>query len=342
MGCEKSKIIALACDSSLSTGEGFLAHSIIDLMSERYFVSIYDDFVMRRLGCHRLLRDRFLPMYVFAVCVVQRLAGNQVILLNYVPIWNFLNCFLTRCGVRLGPVTGSALMVPARSSWHVRFMRLQVQSLLIRISCMLLSRHTPLWCATPSVYQTLKKAGLKQLYFGFPFLSRIEIQSPQPVKFDVFIYSGTHDIKNHEAVRQWFQTIASTNLKVCYVGPNLPLKYSHVWTYEHLHTDVFDTKLACSSLYLSFSFEDAGITGFKALAFGVPVLCPRSSGLANALEYREMYCYSDVYDSSDILQRVEQLLPAAQQRLISDACRTFFIKLKDQSTASASAWLGAL
>lgn len=339
----RPSLLAIGCDLSAVTGEGFLALSIVDLMQSRFSVSIYSDLIMQGLGQHGLLRDRLLPLYVFIVCIAQRLAGRRVVLLNYVPIWNFLNSFLTRCGVRLAPVTGSALVVPARARRCDRLLRLHLQKLLIGATCFLLSRRFVLWCATPSVYQTLKTAGFPQLYFGFPFLSRIHARVPQPVIFDVFIYSGTHTIKNHEAVCRWLHYTASTDLKVCYVGPNLPEKYSQVQAFEQLPEDAFNSMLARSALYVSFSFEDAGITGFKALAFGVPVLCPTSSGLAYALEYSDTYCFTDPFDSPDILQRVECLLPEARDRnRSSNACHSVFYQLQEQSTAAAAAWLASL
>ncbi len=298
---------------------------------------------MHWLRQYPLLRDRLLPFYIFILCIVQRLAGRRVVLLNYVPIWNCLNSFLTRCGVRLGPITGSALILPARPNWRVRLARLHIQKLLIAATSFVLSNRDVVWCATPSVYQSLKRSGFHQVYFGFPFLSRIKVQEPLPVVFDVFIYSGTHGIKNHDAVCKWLQHTVSIDLKVCYVGPKLPSMYSHVQSFEKLPEDTFNSMLARSAVYISFSCEDAGITGFKALAFGVPVLCPSHSGLAYALKYSDTHCFADPFNSHDILQRLERLLPEARHRnRSSDACHAAFYQLQEQSTTAAKAWLASL
>jgi hypothetical protein len=340
---EKTKIYAIACDFSPNTGEGFLARSIVDLMRSIYAVSVYTDFLMRWFQRSDFLRDRLLPLYVFIICVVQRLTGKRVVLLNYTPIWNCLNGLLTRCGVCLGPITGSALMLPARANWYVRLLRTHVQKLLIAATLFTISHRRVIWCATPSVYKTLKRDGFRQLFFGFPFLSSIKIKAPQRALFDVFIYSGTHGIKNHGAVCQWLQQVSSSDLKVCYIGPNLPQKYSNIQSFEMLQEEAFNSMLACSAIYISFSFEDAGVTGFKALAFGVPVLCPVQSGLGFALDYSAINCFADPFDSLNILHKVERLLPEARQRTgISDECHKVFYQLQQQSASAAGAWLSAL
>lgn len=334
------QIHAIACDLSPETGEGFLALSLIDLMRTRFDVKIYTDCVVRRLRSNPLLRDRVLPIYLFCVCLVLRIRRHKVALLNYVPIWNFLNAFLARCGVRLAPMTGSALIVPARASIGERLKRKYFQKLFIMATERLLPVRTLLWCATPSVYLELQRAGLRNLYFGFPYLNKIQPVAPVVPVYDIFIYSGTHPIKNHEAVRQFLAHPIARQFKICYVGPTTGENCLGVDFYRAIPEDEFNLLLAKSRLYVTFSYEDAGITGFKALSYGIPVLCPRTSGLAYAIEYDESYCYPDPYDTMEILNRIVYLL-SNPQAACRDLTQTYH-QLKEKSRISSATWLSSL
>jgi glycosyltransferase involved in cell wall biosynthesis len=337
------KLFAIGCDVSALTGEGFLALSLIELLQSRFEVVVYSDPLIRLLRRHPLLRDRVLPLYIWLVCCVLRLLGQRVVLLNYVPIWNFLNALLARMGVRLAAMTGSVLMLPAKANWRMRLQRLHVQKLLMVLTIRLLPKHYLMWCATPSVYQALQQADVQPLYFAFAFLQSIQIQPPVIAEYDVFIYSSTHAIKNHAAVEAWLQESASSGLRVCYVGPALLKNYAHVQVCTRLDENAFNEMLARAALYLSFSHEDAGITGIKALAFGVPVVCAYQSGLAYVLDYSHVSCYTDPFNATDILNKVQQQVVLGRQREQSSAaCQAVFLKHKNNFNKAAAAWLEAV
>lgn len=339
MMISRLQIYVVGCDLSPETGEGFLALSLIDLMQTRFAVKVYTDWMVRFLRRSPLFRDRVLPIYIFFVCLVLRVGQHKVVLLNYVPIWNFLNAFLARFGVRLAPITGSTLLVPARPTMCEWVKRKYVQKLLILLTECFLPRRTFLWCATPSVFLELQRAGMENLCFGFPYLNKIQPLSPVSPVFDVFIYSGTHAIKNHEAVRQFIAHPMAHRLKVCYVGPTLG-NQPHISSHCGISEEEFNQLLAKSRLYVTFSYEDSGITGFKALAYGVAVLCPQKSGLAFSLEYDESHCYPDPHDADEIHNRITLLLatPPASRKDLTET----FHHLKDKSSTSADTWLLSL
>lgn len=330
----------VGCDLSPETGEGFLALSLIELMRSCFDVTIYTDRFTQILSSFDLFRDRVLPFYLFIVCLTLRLFGYRVVLLNYVPIWNFLNALLAFCGVRLAPITGSVLITPARASFWERIKRLYLQRALIKIFELLLPRRTFFWCATPSVFLRLQNAGLRNLCFGFPYLNKIEPAPKMTKTFDLFIYSNSHPVKNHKAVIKFLSSQSSLGLKICYVGP--PLKtHPNVTSFSGVLEKDFNHLLACSRLYLTFSFEDAGITGFKALAYGIPVLCPRSSGLAFAVQYDVSNCFIDPYNIDDVLSKSIFLLsPEAvnQNSLMIQK----FNKQKENYNEAASKWVTSL
>jgi glycosyltransferase involved in cell wall biosynthesis len=337
---QRESMYVVGCDLSPETGEGFLAISLIELVQTRFSVIVYTDKLVQILRSHPLLRDRFLPLYLFTVCVVLRLGSHRVVLLNYVPIWNFLNAILARCGVQLAPITGSVLIVSARASLRERFIRLYFQRALITLSAWLLPRRSFVWCATPSVFLQLQNAGLKNLAFGFPYLHKIKPLPPMPKTFDLFIYSNAHPTKNHEAVRQFLASPLTRRFNICYVGPATET-HSNVLSFSLIPEEEFNQLLARSRLYLTFSFEDAGITGFKALAYGMPVLCPNSSGLAYSVQYEGPYCFADPYDLEDICSKVSTLLSCKLLKEKSKLTKKFD-QIKEQNNDASIKWISSL
>lgn len=337
---QRKTACVVGCDLSPETGEGFLANSLIELVGARYVVTVYTDRIVRALRSRPFLRDRVLPLYLFVVCLALRLGTHKVVLLNYVPIWNFLNAIMACCGVRLGPITGSVFVVPARAGLKELIMRLYLQRVLIMLSERLLPRRTFLWCATPSVFMQLQRAGLKNLDFGFPYLNNINPMTPMTKTFDLFIYSNAHPVKNHDAVRQFLTSPLTRGFNICYVGQEAETHHN-VLSFRSIPEENFNKLLARSRLYLTFSFEDAGITGFKALAYGIPVLCPRSSGLAFSVQYEEAYCFGDPYNVEDISSRAFSLL-RCDTVLQKSKMTEKFKQLKEKYNDASIKWVSSL
>ncbi len=330
----------VGCDISSETGEGFLANSLIELVQTRFDVTVYSDWFVQSFRSHQLLRDRVLPLYFFLVCMLLRLGRHRVVFLNYVPIWNFLNAILARCGVKLGPITGSVLVVPTRASLKERIIRLYLQRIFITLSEWLLPRRSFLWCATPSVFLRLQNSGLRNLGFGFPYLNKIESEPLMVKSYDLFIYSNRHPIKNHAAVLQFLASPLTRGFKICYVGPTTKTQ-QNVSSFGPISEKEFNHLLASSRLYITLSFEDGGITGFKALAYGIPVLCPRSSGLAFAVQYGDSYCFKDPYNIEDIVNRASFLLRSwtvEQKSILIE----HFDKLKEKYDNTSIKWVSSL
>jgi glycosyltransferase involved in cell wall biosynthesis len=117
------------------------------------------------------------------------------------------------------------------------------------------------------------------------------------------------------------------------------LPHSKLVSFNAVPEEQFNALLSRSALYLSFSFEDAGITGLKALAFGVPILCPHQSGLAYAVEYRTENCYLDPFDFADITSLARNILSSQSD---PDRYRRHFTDLKEKSNEAATAWLESM
>ena len=335
-----SRLYILGCDLRLDTGEGFLANSIISELKSSHDVLVYEDPIIHFLRMSNFARDRIQPIYIFFVGLLLLVRKKKVVVVNYIPIWNFLNSLLVRFGAQIGPVTGSVGIVPKESNFFDKFCREYLQVTLIHFFLKLCPREIFLWAATPSVMCQFQEYKFRNLAFAFPFASYIEELEVSDKKFDIFIYSSNHPIKNHPAMLRALDILRADNYSICYVGPSLERSYEGVTCYSNLSESEFNRHLASSKLYISFSNEDAGITGMKALAYGLPVLCPLQSGLSFMTSFDQSYTYNDPYDSLEIANKANYLLGKAS--FFRDKSKRYFFKLRADSMRVLSKWSKAL
>jgi len=331
-----NKLYAFGCDFSPDTGEGFLANAILSHVQRTNDVVVYGDPVVRLLRRRPLSRDRLLPLYLFVVILGYLARNRRVLLLNYAAIWNFLNAALVRFGASLGPITGSVFIVPRSARLRDRVLRLYIQRILVGAFLRLYPRGRLVWAATPSVMAQFERAQMPRLTFGFPFAVHVVARNCADKKFDIFIYSGHHPIKNHSAALAAVSTLASANYKVCYVGPDFVGNGLSVTAFFNLPEALFNQYLGESRLYISFSFEDAGITGMKALAFGVPILCPARSGLAYMTAYDAEFCYDDPDALDDICDKAGHILSRPQD--YSTRAALYFSRARSATAQSIEIW----
>lgn len=336
-----NKLFVFGCDLRRSTGEGFLANALLEYLRCFCDVIVYDDPVVRVLCRTPLARDRLLPVYLFFVILAYRVLKRRVVLLNYAPIWNFLNAALVRLGAGIGPITGSVLVLPRRPTLLDRFLRVHLQRVFVKIFLVLYPREKLIWAATPSVMRRLKRENMSEAIFGFPFAAYIDAKKKfSEKKFDIFVYSGRHRIKNHEAALKAVRALSSKNYRVCYVGSDYAAPSSSVSVFESLPEDVFNQHLGQSRMYVSFSFEDSGITGLKALALGVPILCPYQSGLAHMIGNNNKFCYTDPYSIDEILKKSYDILGSSND--YGELAFQYFLGEKSATTKCLEDWLASL
>ena len=303
---KRNRILAfIACDISTKTGEGYLANALINYTENISFKRkyVYTDVIVRLLRKNEFFRDRVLPFYLFVISVFLLLIGHRVVVLNYVPIWNFLNAILVRFGAVIGPVTGSLTSIPHNAGIIVRFLRGTLQLAFARVFRLVYPANEFIWAATKSVSTFL---GQEKAIFGLPYIFNIKplSSSDDMEKYDIFVYSSNHPIKNHKVLTIFLDFLQDENYKVCYVGPEVK---SHNFLCQHkkLCESEFNQKLAQSNLYLSFSYEDSGITGLKAMASKIPILCPKKGGLSKFLKQNKYMCFDDINNFTEILSKIK-------------------------------------
>lgn len=335
-----SEILAFACDVASDTGEGFLAQAVLAQIAATESVCLYCDPIVERLRTVPLARDRLLPIYLALVILFSLLARRKCLLLNYVPIWNFMNAGLTRLGLRLGPVTGSVGVLPARPGRRERWVRGVLQRVLAVTAMKLLAPTKCYWAATPSVHDALSARIASPVVFGFPVAPHVRERCVTEKDYDFFFYSTNHPLKNHAAALALAERLAGAGYKVFCVGDGFSEASPLLTARSRLDEGEFNAILAGSRVFVSTSFEDAGITCLKALASGVPALCPRSSGMAVMVENDATWCFDDPYETDVVSSRATALLNSSESA--APIARLRFRRAKEAAAAAFAIWKSSL
>ncbi len=335
-----SGILAFACDVAPDTGEGFLAQAVLAQIAATESVTLYCDPIVERLRAVPFARDRLLPLYLGLVILVSLFARRKCLLLNYVPIWNFMNAGLTRLGLRLGPVTGSVGVVPARPGLRDRWVRGGLQRTLAVTTMKLLAPTRCYWAATPSVHGALSTRIASPVVFGFPVAPHVRERWATDKAHDFFLDSTGHPLKNHPAALALAKRLAEAGYKVFCVGDGFSAVSPLLTARSRLDESEFNAILAGSRVFVSTSFEDSGITCLKALASGVPAFCPRSSGMAVMVENDAAWCFDDPYETDVVASRAIELLNNSESA--APVARMRFQRAKQAAAEAFAFWKSSL
>lgn len=321
---DDKSIVLFACDVSQHTGEGFLANAVLAKLPENRALYVYNDPIVTWLRLYSFARDRLLPLYLTWVIALHLLARKRCVLLNYTPAWNFINAALTRLGLRLGPITGSIGVIPELATNRQSWMRGTLQDCMVRMTCYLLPPDRLQWAATPTVRTVLSATSKFPVVFGFPSVLCVSASPAATKRFDYFFYSNAHPIKNHGASLLLAEQLARAGYRLCCIGDGFSDLRGDVTAYRRVDEAKFNSALAASKVFVSTSYEDAGITAIKALANGVPILCPQQSGMAVMAQGDPRWCYPNPYNTSEVFGRAVELLnesatdaQLAQQRFLA-------------------------
>lgn len=308
----KNKLIIFACDTNNKTGEGNLAKSIFKQLNKDFKACFYEDYITKIISREKFLRDRILPFYFIFICLFFKPQKRKLIYLNFCPIWNPFLFLLSFKKVLLGPITGSNNIYPFKKSFS-RYQRSVILPFLVYISKLILNSNQNLWVATPSVYKTLKKNKLNITY-GKPFLLDLEIKnggslehknslSDKIDKTKIFCYSSKHPMKNNSLLKQFLKKDFLKNIEFNIINNDLE-SIKNINIISSLDQNKFDKLLFLSNYYLIFSFEDAGLTTYKAISRGIELLFPIESPLNNFLESSLEFSLDDLDDAATKLNRL--------------------------------------
>jgi hypothetical protein len=278
----KNEYIIICCDQSSSSGEGYLANEIISQICKKYNCRLYDDWLTNCLSSNQYAKDRILPFYFILVAIILKFRLQNVIYLNYCPLWNPLVMGLSRVGVILGPITGNHNIIPKDCNFINIFKRKYLLPFLCMLGAIALSRDIKYWSATPSVHSYLNSQGIENFH-GRPFLLRSFEKKPGCAKISnaIFIYANHHPMKNFDCVVKVIEHLSQ--LKVILIGEKSEQEAVIYSTHRTSRVDFLKFMSRCE-YFLTLSYEDAGIASFEAVDMGLNFLAPRESAISKIFE----------------------------------------------------------
>ncbi|MDC0063087.1 hypothetical protein OAJ84_03735 [Candidatus Puniceispirillum sp.] len=214
----------------------------------------------------------------------------DVVVLNYLPLWNIFFFLLVPKTVALAPITGGGrvnshhLGVPRWQRVSVSLTRNILIPSLYKMSAMIIRcRSLVVKPATPAVNVALGYNDVSPRFIETdhpPFKAADPLSAGTKRSVDVIAYIGPHLLKNSRLTIQVMNSLASDGLKVILIGPAVPgLSINN----NVDHYPIVDHKtvlrlMSTSMTLLSLSLEHAGFFSFEAAASGCVVLCLPNSG----------------------------------------------------------------
>lgn len=276
---KKDKIIVFACDKS-STGEGNLYQSIAILLKTKYSIYIYNDKIIDILCKTCFTKDRVLPFYILVVIFFFLLMRKNVLLVNYVPVWNPLIFILTRFGLKIGPVTGNYNILCFNKRQRIKNYLIVILS---RISIKFINKKKFYWVSTKNVESFLRNNNVicEQ---AFPFIGlNLNYKNINDNNFfDIFIYTRYHLNRNNDVLKILIDQICE-KYKIIQIGNGI--SNSKIKTIKSCSNEIFDLYLESSKCYLTFSSEDAGLTAYKALLMNKKIIGLKGTAIEQFTDY---------------------------------------------------------
>lgn len=262
-----NKLIVFACDTS-STGEGNLYKSITLSLENKFLLNIYTDPIIKCFRKIHFIRDRILPFYLLLVISIFLLMKRNVLLINYVPIWNPLIFILTNFGLKIGPITGNYNVLCTTKKQKIKnYIIISLSSLSLKF----LNKKSYYWVSTKKIENFLSHNGVR-CQQAYPFVGltlNYNGNIDKKFDYDIFIYTRYHINRNLEYLSK-LVNILSNKYKIIQIGGGILNK--NIKTVDYCDDNNFDRYLEYSKCYLTLSSEDAGLTAYKALLMNKKII----------------------------------------------------------------------
>lgn len=293
--------IFLACDLQPNSGEGRLAllymlnafNQEIGSVHKQSLLSSEPGDIVTPIPLNGPRWRRAVTAYLWLLWQVTQLhfvRRTDIVVLNYLPLWNFFFFLLVPKKVTLAPITGGGrvnsnhLGVPRWQRVLVSLTRNFLIPILYKMSAIIIKhRSLVVRPATPAVNVVLGYDDSSPRFIETDHLS-VEAADTMSIKTkriaDVIAYIGPHFLKNSMLTIQVMNRLASDGFKVILIGPAIPDlnindNVDHYPTVDHKTVlRLMNTSLTS----LSLSLEQAGFFSFEAAASGCVVLCLPNSG----------------------------------------------------------------
>lgn len=320
---QKPSPICLVCDLQPNSGEGRLAllymlnafNLKIGSVHKQSLLSSEPGDVLTPVPVNGSRWRRAVPAYLWLLWQVIQLhfvRKADVVVLNYLPLWNVFFFLLVPKTVTLAPITGGGrvnsrhLGVPRWQRVSVSLTRNILIPFLYKMSAVVIRcRSLVVRPATPAVNVALGYNDASPRFVEtdhLPVKAAGSISSGTKRFVDAIAYIGPHLLKNSQLTIQVMNSLASDGFKVILIGPadpdlNINDNVDHYSTVDH---KTVLRLMSTSVTSLSLSLEQAGFFSFEAAASGCVVLCLPNSG-GSVLPHAVLLAEDNEQVSSDLL-----------------------------------------
>ena len=220
--------------------------------------------------------------------------ARHIVVLNYLPLWNFLFFLTVPRWVKIAPITGGGavnmlhLHLSQSTGILTRFTRNIFIPILYKISILLIkARRLQVVPATLAVADALGFHDQRSRFIETdvaPFVAAEQPKQPSECHYDFITYVGPHPLKNLALTLDVATRLATQGHRIAIIGNignigNNDKLHENISCFQDVTREAIFDMMQQSRMALSLSLEQAGFFTFEASAFGLPVLClPKSGG----------------------------------------------------------------
>lgn len=222
-----------ASDYSENTGEGILGRLFI---KELFFKN--KKYHKKKTYFLRSSKDKnsFFHKYIDPIKGAISLRShkeNNIIFLNYLPLWNFLIFIILPKKTILGPITGGIYEGKIKNFSGI--IRKYLFPIFYKISLFIIFRKfSNIMFSTSILKKYISKQKQKKVNFNFIFQNfKIDKNFHSPKKkFDIAIYNRNHSTKKNKNSHNLVQNLYKSNLRIIVFGDEFELKQKKNFIYK--------------------------------------------------------------------------------------------------------------
>ena len=326
-----SERLIVACDFQETSGEGRLARGFLDILG----INIHDSKVVTYVEDHKSAEKcgdwsalhgifRYLAPYLWLWKTLRSPENRhykEMVVLNYLPIWNFITFLVVPSFAKLAPITGSPPVnlkhIHASKISKLRYFILRnvIMVMLSFLSASIIRlRNLQVLPATPFVSKYLHSEQSRYLFVSAVVKAATSSQKNKRKKiYDLIAYTNEHSLKNNDLLLKILRLNSHGRLNVALIARGeVAKKFSDqsCKLFEELSNEEVIQLIQGSKAALICSLEGAGFFANEAAIHGLKIFCFPDTGASILPNSRHLCGKDDVANASLILDAILKELGA--------------------------------
>lgn len=305
----KNSLLALVCDIDRANGESALAQTflkIVTMENDHTSISVLSYTNHKNFFWRNCLGDYARYLWLWKSLFVARWIdrSQRLLVINYLPIWNFITFVLVPKEAWIAPLTGSILflepLIVDRSLKNRLFLRLRwllIRGLSEASRAIICLRGLRVVGATPSVGKFLgfRNTTLPAIWLSsdvFEYLEKMPkgnmSRSEPSIKF--VVYTNSHPLKNNDLLFDCLHHIDSLGIVGALIAPEQfrSKLFANIKRYSNVSKhEMFDI-IGSAEFAIQLSFEEAGLFAYEASCLGLKVIGFENTGCALLPGFEEL------------------------------------------------------